>query len=123
MSKQHMAMHVEEGGIQMFTDIIACGIAAAAFATLGVLLVNGKCLMIVTAYFAATPKQREAYDKVALGRFVGGLMFFFAGCMVLLMIGIALKIRWISTVFIVLVIVGGFAAAIYANTGNRFKRQ
>ena len=34
-------------------------------------------------------------------------MFFFAGCVVLLMIGIALKIRWISTVFIVLVIVGG----------------
>lgn len=62
----------------MLTDIIVCGIAAAAFATLGVLLVNGQCLIIVTAYFAATPKQREAYDKAALGRFAGGLMFFFA---------------------------------------------
>ena len=56
----------------MLTDIIVCGIAAVAFATLGVLLVNGQCLIIVTAYFAATPKQREAYDKAALGRFAGG---------------------------------------------------
>lgn len=106
----------------MLADVITFGIAAAAFATLGILLLNGKCLIIVTAYFAATPKQREAYDKVALGRFVGGLMFFFAGCSLLVMVGILLKIRWISTAFIALCIVGGSAAAIYANTGNRFKR-
>jgi len=77
-------MRVEGGGKQMLGDIIACGIAAGAFAVLGILLVNGKCLILVTAYFAATPNQREAYGKVALGRFAGGLMFFFAGCVLLL---------------------------------------
>ena len=84
ISKRHRAMRMEGGGRQMLADIIACGIAAGAFAALGILLVNGKCLTLVTAYFAATPKQREAYDKVALGRFAGGLMFFFAGCVSLL---------------------------------------
>lgn len=107
----------------MFTDIIACGIAAAAFATLGTLLLNGRCLILVTAYFGATTKQREAYDKVALSRFAGGLMFFFAGCVLLLMAGIILEIRWISTAVIALCVFGGLAAAIYANTGNRFKRK
>jgi hypothetical protein len=116
-------MRVGEGGRQMLTDITACGIAAGAFAALGVLLVNGKCLTLITAYFAATPKQREAYDKVALGRFAGGLMFFFAGCMLLLMVGIVLDIRWISTAVTVLATGGGLSAAIYANTGNRFRRQ
>lgn len=107
----------------MLADIIGCAIAAAAFATLGILLFNGKCLALVTAYFAAAPKQREAYDKVALGRFAGGLMFFFAGCLLLLMMGIVLEIRWISIAVIALTITGGLAAAIYANTGHRFKRQ
>jgi len=114
---------MEGGGRQMLADIIACGIAAGAFAALGILLVNGKCLTLVTAYFAATPKQREAYDKVALGRFAGGLMFFFAGCVSLLMAGIVLDVRWISTAVIVLAICGGLSAAIYANTGNRFRRH
>jgi hypothetical protein len=50
-------------------------------------------------------------------------MFFFAGCLLLLMAGIVLEIRWIGTAVIALVIVGGLTAAIYANTGNRFKRQ
>ncbi len=30
----------------MLADIIACGIAAGAFAALGILLVNGKCLTL-----------------------------------------------------------------------------
>lgn len=107
----------------MLTDIIAPGIGAAAFATLGILLINGKCLTLITAYFAATPKQREAYDKRALSRFAGGLMFFLAGCLLLLMVGIMLEVRWIGTAFVVLVIGGGLPAFIYANTGNRFRRQ
>lgn len=107
----------------MPADLIACGIAAAVFFTLGTLLVNGKCLMLVTAYFAATPAQREAYDKKALGRFAGGLMFFFAACIALIMVGIIFEIRRMSTVVVVLAIGGGLAAAAYANTGDRFKRQ
>jgi len=44
-------------------------------------------------------------------------------CLLLLMVGVLLKIRWISTAFIAITITGGFAAFIHANTGNRFKRQ
>lgn len=105
----------------MLADIIGCVVAAAVFAALGILLINGKCLTLYTAYFAATPEQRKAYDKRALGRFGAGLMLFFAACMVLAMVGVILEVGWMSTVVIVLVIVGGLTAFVYANTGNRFK--
>jgi hypothetical protein len=49
---------------------------------------------LLTAYLADTPKRRKAYDKVALGRFAGGVMFFFAGCLLLLMAGIVEAINY-----------------------------
>lgn len=107
----------------MAADIIACGVAAAFFASLGILLVNGKCLTLVTSYFAATPEQRETYDKRALGRFAGGVMLYFAACVVLIMVGIILEVDWIGTAVIVLAIIGGIAAVIYGNTGNRFMKK
>ena len=112
-----------DGGKQMPADLVACGVGAAFFGVLGLLLVNGKCLTLVAGYFAATPEQRKAYDKKAMGRFAGVLMFFFAACILLIMLAIALELAWMSRVVIALVIIGGIGAAIYANTGDRFKTR
>lgn len=107
----------------MKADITACIIAAAVFITLGLLLCSGRCLTLVTGYFAATPPQRERFDKRALGRFTGGLMFFFAACIMLVMAGIVFDLAWMDWAVIVLASVGGVGAFVYANTGGRFRRR
>ena len=68
-------------------------------------------------------EEQDKYDEKALCRFMGKLMFAYAGCFVVIALGNVLEQMALVWLGIILMIVICIAAVIYANKGNRFKRK
>lgn len=98
-------------------------IIVAVFVILGIVFLKGKGAFLVAGYNTASREERAKYDEKALCRFMGKLMFVCAGCFILISLGSVLEQMALVWLGIVLMLVMIFAAVIYANTGNRFKRK
>lgn len=92
-------------------------------AVLGIVFLCGKGAMLIAGYNTSSPEERAEMDEKQLCRFMGKFCFAMAGGWLIATVGVWLKqdslhIAGIS-LFVVVIIVG----LIYANTGNRFKKQ
>lgn len=105
------------------TDAIFTLVIAALIALLGVLLFTGHATGLIAGYNTLSEEERARYDKRALGRFMGRVMFVVAGCLCLFaasdiwpgngLFGIGLTLLVATLVF-----------AIYrANSGDRFLKK
>ena len=95
----------------------------ALFAGLGLLFSKGKGAFLIAGYNTMSKAKKARYDKNALCRFMGRLMFALAACWVPVALGTALELGWLYGAGIaayLLVIAGGL---IYANTGHRFQKK
>lgn len=63
------------------TDAIFTLVIAALIALLGVLLFTGHATGLIAGYNTLPEEERARYDKRALGRFMGRVMFVVAGCL------------------------------------------
>ena len=95
----------------------------ALFVGLGLLFSKGKGAFLIAGYNTMSREKKARYDKAALCRFMGRLMFALAACWLPVALGTLLDLEWLYGAGIaayLLVIAGG---VIYANTGGRFRRS
>lgn len=96
---------------------------ALLFIVLGIVFWLGKGSWLIAGYNTSSKTEKSKYDERALCRFVAKLMFFYAAICVLLAVSTWLDSMAIHYCVIALFLIITFAAVIYANTGNRFKKK
>ena len=97
-------------------------IIIALFILLGIFFSRGKGSFLISGYNTYTQAEKDRYNERALCRFMGRIMFAYAGCF-----AIVASSTFIGTLTPMWIGMGLFLAVtiftlIYANTGNRFKK-
>ena len=90
---------------------------------LGIVFSKGKGAFLIAGYNTMPREKKERYDKNALCRFMGKLMFALAACWVPVALGAVLDMDWLYGAGIAAYLLVIAAGVIYANTGGRFQRK
>ncbi len=102
--------------------IIITGLIGLIVIVFAVILLSGRGANLLAGFNTLSDDEKKEYDEKALSKFVGkiflpiGIMF---PCIAL---GAIFKIVWLPIILAVLVVALIIFAAIYCNTGNRFKK-
>ena len=116
------------GGIVMLVVFLIITFFALFMVILGFVMRSGRASFLIAGYNTSSKKKKkDQYDKKALGKFVGNLMFITAGYFFL----IAIAFEFFSTNFIgpivdvgaVLFILIIIVAIIYMNTSDEFLKK
>lgn len=102
--------------------LIIHGFFIVLFLILGIVFMTGKGAGLIAGYNTASKAEKEKIDKKKLCRYVGTLMFLFAGCFLILLISALsgqMWLLWLGLILFVGIAIGG---VIYINTGNRLKK-
>ena len=102
---------------------IVLTLVGAAVVLLGFLLRSERGAWLIAGYNTMPKAERERYDKRALCRFMGNLMFFFAACILLMAADEYWPDRGLWLVAAIWLPIGAVGAVIYANTGGRFLKR
>lgn len=92
------------------------------FLLLGILLSMGKGSFLIAGFNTMTKEEKEKYDKLALCKFMGKMMFALAFSLVFSFFSHAFDIKFLFYIGIILFIAFIIYMLIYLNTGNRFKK-
>lgn len=92
-------------------------------AVLGIVFLCGKGAMLIAGYNTSSPEKRAKMDEKQLCRFMGKFCFAMAGGWLIAAMGVWLKQDGLHIAGIVLFAAVVILGLIYANTGNRFKKQ
>ena len=94
-----------------------------SFIVLGCVFLSGRGAGLIAGYNTMPRAERERYDKRALCRFTGKMMFYVAGCLILMFIGDYLPSTMLFVISLVALFIGVFFMLGYANTGGRFLKK
>lgn len=103
--------------------LIILGIFAGLFILLGIMFLNGKGPFLIAGHNAASKAEEEKIDQKKLCRFVGKLMFLFAGCFLILMSSDIFGEMWLLGLGLTLFFCISIGGIIHINTGKRFKKD
>ena len=95
------------------------------FTILGFVLRSGKGSFLIAGYNTSSKEEKEKYDEVALGKFMGNLLIVIAAIVLVTAVSEiynAALFNFIVVAAPILIIILVFGTIIYANTGNRFKK-
>jgi len=95
----------------------------ASFVVLGCVFLSGHGAGLISGYNTMPPSERKKYDKRALYRFMGKMMFYVGGCLALMVISDRLPSKALFVVSMVALFVGVIFMVGYANTGHRFRKE
>ncbi len=90
---------------------------------MGGLLLTGRGTRLIVGYDTMPKKERERYDKRALCRFMGKLMFFCTACLLVMGAAEAEPGRVLLLAGPLWLEMGTSGAVIWANTGDRFRKM
>ena len=107
----------------MSSDLIVYGALFLLFVAMGGFLFAGRGAWLIAGYNTMPKKERERYDKRALCRFMGKLMFFCAACMLVMGADTLWPGRGLGLAGTIWLLIGAVGAVIYANTGGRFLKK
>ena len=93
------------------------------FIGLGILFSKGKGAFLIAGYNTMSKEKKARYDKNALCRFMGRLMFALAACWVPVALGAVLDVGWLYGAGIAAYLIVIAVGLIYANTGHRFQKK
>lgn len=102
----------------MSIEIILFGL----FLFLGILMSMGKGSFLIAGFNTMTKDEKDKYDKVALCKFMGKMMFVFSLCIALGFLSTMFEISILRNIEIILFISSIVFMLVYLNTGNRFKK-
>ena len=102
---------------------IIFGVIAVIMIVMAVFLLNGKGAFLVAGYNTMSKEEQSKYDEKALCRSVGWTLIAVTFGMLLIPAGIYLKISWLYYCGIALLFIIPITCVIYANTGNRFRKN
>ena len=91
-------------------------------AVLGLAFSRGKGAFLIAGYNTASQEEKARYDKKALCRFMGRLMFAMAGSWAVVAAGSLLALPRLYNLGVGLFLAVVFGGVIYANTGRRFRK-
>ena len=98
------------------------GLVIVLLIGLAVVFFCGKGSFLIAGYNTASEAEKSRYDEKLLCRFMGKLMFILAACWLIVALGSVFKITFLLVAGISLFIAIIIGAAMYANTGGRFKK-
>ncbi len=104
-------------------ELIPHAAVVVLFLILGFCFCRGKGSWLIAVYNTASRERKQKTDVGKLTRFMGRLMFLFAGCWLVVLAGCALHAMAVLFAGIGLLLVAAAAGVVYANTGNRFRRK
>jgi|SRR5690625_1950596 len=93
------------------------------FAFLSVILYKGKGSALIAGYNTLPKEEQEKYNAEALGEFMGKSMFAITAVVGLWAIAGYYMIEWLFHVGTGLIVLIVIFMVVYANTGNRFKKE
>jgi len=102
---------------------IVTGATAIPLIILSIFLLKGKGAFFIAGYNTMSDEERATYDEKALCRSVGWLLLIITALMFLIPLAIHFDLTWLLWVSFVLIMVITIGFAIYANTGNRFRKN
>ncbi len=88
---------------------------------LGIVLSMGKASFLIAGFNMMAKENQDKYDKVALCKFTGKIMFALAFSMVFWVLYQAFEIKCLLYIGVILFLAFLMFLLIYTNTGNRFK--
>jgi hypothetical protein len=100
--------------------------APVLLAVLGAVIRFKKTAFLIAGYNTLSEAQKEKFDKDALCKFVGNLLFVLSAILFVTMALIYFDLAYFGLVFgagFTLFVLTVICAVIYMNTGNRFKKQ
>ncbi len=90
---------------------------------LSIPLLMGKGTGLIAGYNTMSPEEKKRYDGPALARFTGKILLVIGLATLPYGVGIfCFGLEWLTWVYLTVVIGLSVFAAIYCNTGNRFKK-
>ena len=90
---------------------------------LSIPLLMGKGTGLIAGYNTMPPQEKAQYDGPALARFTGKILLVIGLATLPYGVGIfCFGLEWLTWVYLTVVIGLSVFAAIYCNTGNRFKK-
>ncbi|MDR1704994.1 MAG: DUF3784 domain-containing protein [Clostridiales bacterium] len=98
------------------TGVLSAGIIAAAIA-----LLTGRGSWMIAGFNTLTKEEKDIYDKKALCRFMGKILLPIGVLTPLPYLSGILDISWLGIAYALLILGLVIFAAVYANTGDRFK--
>ena len=102
---------------------IITAVIAIPFIILAIFLYKGKGAFLIAGYNTMSDEKRAAYDEKALSKAVGTLLLVLSALMFLFPLAMQLEAMWLFWVSFALFMIITIVFAIYANTGNRFRRN
>lgn len=102
--------------------IIIMGIMIGLFMILGIVLYSGRGSFLIAGYNTMPKEEKDKYDKVALGKFIGKMMFSLSFSMIFWVLSEIFEQDWLFTVGLILFIGIVIFMVSHVNTGNRFKK-
>jgi len=98
-------------------------LAVGIFLILGILFRKGKGSFLIAGYNTASKAEKEEIDEKKLCRYVGNLMFSFAGCSLVMMASERFGKMWLLWLGLALFLGISIGGVLYINTGNRLKKD
>lgn len=102
---------------------IVFGVVLVPMIIMAIFLLRGKGASLIAGYNTMSKAEKSKYDEKAMCRSVGKLLLGLSFCMLLVPIGVQFDLSWLVYCGIAITIVGSVGFAIYANTGNRFRKE
>ena len=101
--------------------IIIFGATIIPLVTMAIFLLNGKGASLIAGYNTMSKTEKAKYDEKAICRSTGRILLAVSVLMLLFPAGIYLEIAGLLYFGIASILLVAIGAAVYANTGNRFR--
>lgn len=98
------------------------GAIVGLFVILGLVFLSGRGSFLIAGYNTASEKEKAETDERKLCKYVGRLMFLFAGCFLVMMASEVFKKMWLLWLGLALVFGVAIGGVIFLNTGDRLKK-
>jgi len=93
------------------------------FLMIAIIFSLGKGSSLIAGYNTMSEEEKAQYDRVALTKFMGKVMFVLVFSMSFWVLSEWFQVEWLFFVGLGLFLVIVFFAIIYINTGERFKKN
>ncbi len=101
--------------------LIIMGILSAGLIAIGIALLTGRGSWMLAGFNTMTKEEKKQYDKKALCKFMGKIILPIGILIPLPVLSGVFEIDWLAIVFGPAVLGLVIFAAVYVNTGDRFK--
>ena len=103
--------------------ILVILITIVPFLILATVLSKGKGASMLAGYNTMSDSEKAQYDEVAMCKFMGKIMYGISFSLLLFLLGNLLENEVVFAIGIILFLALIIIALVYANTGNRFKKN